>query len=77
MSLDHDVAYANIVNVPSNRKAGAIRVVPGDPDHSYLCHKVEGLSDILGGRMPLGGPYLSDGQILIIRRWIELGAPRN
>jgi hypothetical protein len=28
--------------------------------------------------MPFTGPpYLTDGQILIIRRWIALGAPRN
>ncbi len=75
--LDHDVAYDNIVRVGSNRKAGAIRVVPGDPDSSYLVQKVEGASGIVGVRMPFGGPYLSDGQILILRRWIELGAPRN
>lgn len=75
--LDHDVAYDNIVRVASNRKAGAIRIVPGDPDNSYLVQKVEGASGIVGVRMPFGGPYLSDGQILILRRWIELGAPRN
>jgi hypothetical protein len=76
-SLDHDVAYDNIVRVASNRKAGAIRIVPGDPDSSYLVQKVEGASGIVGVRMPFGGPYLSDGQILILRRWIEIGAPRN
>ena len=77
MSLDHDVAYDSIVNVASNRKAGAIRIVPGNPDASYLVQKVEGAAGIAGVRMPQGGPYLSDGQILILRRWIQLGAPRN
>lgn len=76
-SLDHDVAYDNIVRVASNRKTGAIRIVPGDPESSYLVQKVEGAQGIVGVRMPFGGPYLSDGQILILRRWIELGAPRN
>jgi hypothetical protein len=52
-------------------------VIPGDPDNSYIIHKVEGLSDIVGARMPFNGPYLSSGQILILRRWIEIGAPRN
>jgi hypothetical protein len=78
MNLTHDVAYDQIVNVASARKAGAIRVIPGDPDNSYLVHKVEGLSDIVGVRMPFSGPpYLTDGQILILKRWIAVGAPRN
>jgi hypothetical protein len=75
--LDHDAAYDSIVRVASSRKAGAVRIVPGDPDGSYLVQKVEGASGIVGVRMPFGGPYLSDGQILILRRWIQLGAPRN
>lgn len=78
MNLTHDMAYDQIVNVVSSRKAGAVRVVPGDPENSYLVHKVEGLPDILGVRMPFSGPpYLTDGQILILKRWIALGAPRN
>jgi hypothetical protein len=27
-------------------------------------------------RMPFLPPYLSDGQITILRRWIEIGAPQ-
>jgi hypothetical protein len=77
MNLTHDVAYDQIVNVASARKPGAIRVIPGDPENSYVIHKVEGLSDIVGVQMPLGGPYLTDGQILILKRWIAIGAPRN
>jgi len=77
MALDHDSAYDAIVNVASPRKTGALRIVPGNPDASYLVQKVEGASGIVGVRMPQGGPYLSDGQIMILRRWIQLGAPRN
>jgi mono/diheme cytochrome c family protein len=77
LNLDSVDAYDHLVNAPSSRKAGAILVIPGDPDNSYIIHKVEGLSDILGARMPFNGPYLSSGQILILRRWIEIGAPRN
>jgi hypothetical protein len=77
MNLNHDVAYDQLVNVPSSRKPGAIRVIPGDPDNSYIIHKIEGASDIVGVRMPQRGPYLTAGQILIIRRWIAIGAPRN
>jgi hypothetical protein len=70
-------AYQNLVGVPSTGKAGAIRVVPGDPDASYLLKKVLGAPDIVGDRMPRRGPYLSEGQIRIIRRWIELGAKND
>ena len=54
------------------------RVNPGSPDTSYMVHKLEGVPGIVGRRMPFNGPpYLTDGQIQIMRRWIELGAPRN
>lgn len=77
LNLLHDVAYANIVNVASTQRPGVLRIVPGDPDASYLVHKVEGTPGIVGLRMPFIAPYLSDGQILILRRWIALGAPRD
>ena len=78
LNLTHDLAYDQLVNVPSRNKPGAIRVVPSDPENSYLIHKVEGRPGIAGNRMPNNGPpYLSAGQILILRRWIEIGAPRN
>ena len=78
LNLLHDLAYDQIVNVPSARKPGAIRIIPGDPENSYLVHKVEGRSGIVGLRMPFTGPpFLTDGQILILKRWIANGAPRN
>jgi hypothetical protein len=77
MSLLGDVAYNNLVNAPSPRKSGAIRVVPGDVANSYLIQKLEGAPGIAGVRMPQNGPYLTTGQIQIIKRWIELGAKNN
>jgi hypothetical protein len=78
LNLNHDVAYDQLVNVVVRGKAGAIRVIPGNPDDSYIIHKLEGAADIAGRRMPQNGPpYLTDGQVLIIRRWIAIGAPRN
>ena len=66
------------MNVPSRNKPGAMRVIPGDPENSYLIQKIEGAPGIVGERMPrTGGPYLTANQITIIRRWIELGAPNN
>ena len=77
MNLNPDVAYEQLVNAPSPRKAGAIRVIPGDPDNSYLVQKLEGAPGILGSRMPLNSSsFLTAGQIRIIRRWIAIGAPR-
>ena len=67
-------AYASLVNVASRGRPGIMRVSPGNPDNSYVIHKLEGRAGIVGARMPLNGPYLTDGQIRIIRRWIELGA---
>ena len=47
---------------------------PAIPTNSYLIHKLEGAPDIIGQRMPrTTGPFLTDGQIRIIRRWIEAG----
>ena len=75
LDLSPQVSYANLVGIASRGKVGAVRVIPGDPENSYLIHKLEGRPGIVGVRMPLvGPPYLTDGQILVIKRWIELGA---
>jgi len=78
LSLVEGVSYGELVNIASRNKPGAIRVIPGDPDTSYLIHKLEGRGDIVGQRMPrTGGPFLTAGQVSIIRRWIELGAQND
>jgi len=75
LALTAGSSHGSLVGQPSSLKPGAIRVVPGDPDASYLVQKLEGATGIVGARMPFtGGPYLTDGQMRIIRRWIELGA---
>ena len=80
LNLNHDVAYDQLVNAPVRALAGAIRVLPGNPEGSYLIQKLVAspTMTISGRRMPNNGPpYLEEGQILIIRRWIAIGAPRN
>ena len=79
VGLDMSTAgsYDSLVGVSSRQKPGLLRVAPGDPANSYLLHKLETRNDIVGVRMPSRGPYLTDGQIAIIRRWIELGARRD
>jgi hypothetical protein len=77
MNLTEGNAYASLAGVASIEQTGLQRVAPGDPENSYLIHKVEGRAGITGQRMPLTGTALTDGQILVIKRWIELGAPND
>jgi len=78
LNLVRDLSYDQLVNRMAPQKPGTLLVAPGDPTNSYLVQKIEGAVGITGRRMPFNGPpYLSDGQILIIKRWIEIGAPRN
>ena len=78
LNLRHDLAHSRLVNSNSVAKPGAVLVRPGDPDGSYLVAKLEGHSDIVGLRMPRpAGPFLSGGQMMIIRRWVELGAAND
>ena len=66
--------YDRLVGVASTQRPSMPRIDPGNPDNSYLIHKIEGRPGIVGVRMPLAGPPLTDGQIQLIRRWIALGA---
>lgn len=80
MDLSDGQAIDNIVGVPSDEASDLNRIEPGDPEKSYLLHKVLGTQRTVGGsgsRMPLGGRALSDDQINKIRQWIEQGAQDN
>lgn len=78
LNLIDGASYTALVGVASGQKPGATRVIPGDPENSYLVQKLEGRADIVGLRMPRNnGPFLTEGQMLVIRRWIQLGAPNN
>jgi Bacterial Ig-like domain len=75
LQLDAAHSYALLVGVPSVEQPSLLRVDPGNPDSSYIVLKLEGASGISGGRMPLGGPYLPQSTIDVIRQWITDGAP--
>ena len=78
LNLRAGVAYSNLVGVASSAKAGAIRVIAGNPSSSYLVQKLEGAADIVGLRMPRNGPpFLTDAQVALIRQWIQSGALNN
>ena len=75
LRLDPGFSARNLINVPSPRDANLIRVVPGDPDASFLIQKLQG-TQTLGNRMPDGGPYLTTATVNVIRQWIQDGAPQ-
>jgi hypothetical protein len=72
---DADASFANLVGVASLQEPSLSRVEAGDPDNSYLVHKIEGTAST-GGQMPLGGPPLDQAVIGDIRQWIADGAAR-
>lgn len=68
-------SFMALVNVPSEEDAALDRVTPGDPDNSYLVHKIEGTAAAPNDtRMPLGGAPLDQSTIDAIRQWITNGA---
>ena len=77
LTLTNAVAYDQLVNAASTGRPGLLRVRPGDPENSYLIHKLEGRSTIEGLRMPLNPPFLVQAQVDVIRQWIQNGAQRN
>jgi hypothetical protein len=82
LTLTTGSAYANLVGVPATNPAahaaGLLRVVPGDPDASFLLDKLTGmLTPDEGDPMPrIGGP-LPAARLDLIRRWIAAGAPAD
>lgn len=69
------------VGIASRQVPTMLRIKPGDPDNSYLVHKIQGTQAQVGGlgrRMPLTGPpFLTDEQIHTIKEWIRQGALNN
>ena len=61
-------SFDNLVGVASIQVPSIMRVLGGDPDNSYLIQKLEGTA-AEGSRMPLGGPFLPQADIDVIRAW--------
>ena len=76
LQLDSDHSYALLVGVASGEQPSVMRVAPGDPDSSYIIRKLQGSAGISGGQMPLGGPYLPQATIDVIKQWITNGAQK-
>ena len=69
-----DTAFDDLVNRVSSQDADFTLVVPGDPDSSLMFLKISSESPPVGEMMPLGGPPLTDGEVQLIRAWVEQGA---
>ncbi len=78
VGMDRESAYQALVGPISTSKkcAGKALVVPNDPDRSLFFQKLASTPPC-GGRMPVGGMKLSEGQLQMVRSWIEDGARNN
>lgn len=78
--------FANTVDFAAFKEPGMSRVAPGDPEHSFLMHKLDGMltcetlacsaDKSCGGPMP-EGPQLPPEKRDTIRRWIAQGAKND
>ncbi len=76
-------AYGVIVDMPSAQNTLMNYVTPGEPDNSYLLHKMRGTQVMSGGsglNMPKGLPMMDpvvvpEAEIAMIESWISQGAP--
>jgi hypothetical protein len=66
-------SFNALVNVTSLQEPTFKRVLPGNPTDSYIIHKLEG-TQVVGGRMPQGGPFLDQATIDQVKAWIQAGA---
>lgn len=77
LSLQAGSSHAQTVGVASVQAKDVQRIVPGDPELSYLYLKLLGTHGDVGGsgdRMPFGG-QLSDEDMALVANWIgECGA---
>lgn len=77
LQLNRGRSHLQLVQVPSQQISSQLRVLPGDPDRSYLIKKVSGGAGMVGDRMPRLAPPLSTAQVQRLRDWISRGAPND
>jgi hypothetical protein len=78
-SCDADRWYDGLVGVPSQQAPGLNLIEPGDPEGSYLVHKLRGTHGLAGGggaRMPVADSPLDDDEQAAVEAWIANGALR-
>lgn len=80
--LEAGYSYESLMNAPPANPAayehGWMRVMPGDPDRSFLLAKLtNNLAAGEGASMPWNAAPLDADTIAVIRAWILAGAPRD
>jgi hypothetical protein len=74
LRLEPGLSWQNLYLIASQGTSPA-RVIPMDPDGSFLIRKLEATMPIEGNRMPADGPpYLQQATVDVIRLWIQNGA---
>jgi len=67
--------YDYAVRRPALEKPDRLRIVPGDPDASFLVDKLRNRG--VSTQMPLGAQPLAEAEIALIESWIRGGALRR
>lgn len=83
LNLDCDSAYDALIDADSEQAPMKL-VEPGEPERSYLLHKLRGSHKSVGGEgqiMPIvngwGVRGLLDQELEQLRQWIQMGAKKN
>jgi cysteine-rich repeat protein len=80
LDLRANVAYRDLVGVPSLAEPGVVRLAPGDAQASLLWLLLakgtgaQGYDEVQGIGMPFGGRITAD-ELEALRQWIDAGAP--
>jgi hypothetical protein len=75
--LDPGFSAGNLICVPVPRDPSKIRVIPSDPDGSFLIQKLDGGPGTTPRRSDAAGRhYLDPSTINVMRQWIQDGAPQ-
>lgn len=76
LDLNDPFGPNGLVGVDSTRRGDAVRVVPFNPDESFLMLKVRATipDSVVGAPMPYSFARLTDQQVDTVRQWIVEGA---
>jgi hypothetical protein len=78
LDLTAPLAYDQLVNEASTMSPSAMRVVPGEPDLSFLLRKLRGpLGEDEGVMMPFNNPPLDADEVDVIEEWVARGAAND
>ncbi len=70
--VDPNAEFSDMIGVTSTENPPMKRVVPGDPEHSYVFLKLACNGGIIDACMPLGNPNPATAKLF--HDWIEAGA---